>query len=550
MLFLRQVLPRAPDAGYDPNGRGAPSSCFKGTRVEILDSIMAWLGRPVTDVSRPIYWVNGLAGIGKSTIARTVAEQVNGLVPMASFFFARHNDALSNAKLFVTSIAFRLAEIFPKFMETVGNALKADGTLPSKSLNTQFTYLFFQPLQSLALNQPLVLVIDALDECDTKDAQTILNNVVSHCARIPMLSILITSRPENHIPSVFGRANNIEKVFLHDIDSGVVVQDIQHYLECQLKSICEQDEFPSIPPNWPSPIDLKVLVHKSGRLFIWAATAVKFIGDIHILNPDGQLQIILNRSASSQKPYAELDELYHMVLSKGVSNPDCMLDFQHVLATIVLLRNPMSLQTISKFLQIPDIRNLLIHTQSIIPLPQDPEGKVEIYHPSFPDFITDSSRCHDDRFRVDVAGCEGQMSLCCLELLTTGLPDAVYEIVPWHSLNASIANLTTKLTSVVGLEVQYACQFWASHLGKVVLVDEELGLALEKFTGVGVGKGNGYLLKWVMVMSMMGGVHDASRSLQGLLSWLVWIQVSCIRMLIDPYIEVIKVSNGHLHHCE
>ena len=318
-----------------------------------------------------------------------------------------------------------------------------------------------------------------------------------------------------------------------------------------MKSICEQDEFPSIPSSWPSHIDLKALVHKAGKLFIWAATAVKFIGDTYILDPEGQLQIILNRSASSQKPYAELDELYHMVLSKGVSNPDRMLDFQHVLATVVLLRNPMSLQTLSKFLQIPDIRNLLIHIQSIIPLPQDPEGKVEIYHPSFPDFITDSSRCHDDRFRVDVAGCERRMSLQCLELLTAGLPDAVYEIVPWHSLNASIANLTTKLTSVVGLEVQYACQFWASHLGKVEVVDGKLGLALEKFTGVGMGAGKGYFLKWVMVMSMMGGVHDAIRSLQGLLHWLVSIQVSCIRMLlIDPCIEVIKVSNGHLHHSE
>src|SRR5258708_440889 len=516
---------------------------------------MAWLERPITDVSRPIYpiyWVNGLAGIGKSTIARTVAEQVNGLaLPMASFFFVRHNDALSNAKLFVPSIAFRLAEIFPKFMETVSNVLKADGTLPSKSLDTQFTYLFFRPLQSLALNQPLVLVVDALDECDPKDAQTILNNIISHCARIHMLRLLTTSRPENHITSIFKRANNVEKVILHDIDSGVVAQDIQHYLECQLKSIHERDEFQSISPNWPSLIDLKALVYKSGRLFIWAATAVKFIGDTHILNPEGQLQIILNRSVSSQKPYAELDELYYMVLSKGVSNPDCMLDFQHALATVVLLRNPMSLQTLSKFLQIPDIRNLLIHIQSIIPLPQDPEGKVEIYHPSFPDFITDSSRCHDDRFRVNVAGCEMQMSLHCLELLTTGLPEAVYEILPWHSLNASIANLTTKLTSVVGLEVQYACQFCASHLGKVEVVDEKLGLALEKFTGVGMGAGKGYLLKWVMVMSMMGGVHDAIRSLQGLLPWLVSIQVSCIRMLlIDPCIEVIKVSNGHLHHSE
>ncbi len=472
------------------------------------------------DVSKPIYWVNGLAGIGKSTIARTVAEQVNSLaLPMASFFFVRHNDALSNGKLFVTSIAFRLAEMFPGFMESVSNVLKADGTLPSKSLDTQFTKLFFQPLQSLALNQSLVLVVDALDECDPKDAQTILNNVVSHCARIPVLRILIMSRPENHITSVFNRANNVEKVVLHDIESDVVAQDIQHYLECQLKSIREQDEFLTIPPSWPSPVDLKALVDKAGRLFIWAATALKFIGDTHILNPEGQLQIILNRSVSSQRPYAELDELYHMVLSKGLSNPDCLLDFRLVLATVVLLRNPMSLQTLSKFLQIPNIRNLLVHIQSIIPLPQDPEEVVEIYHPSFPDFITDSSRCHDDRFRVDVAGCERQMSL--------------------HS---SIANITTKLTPVVGLEVQYACQFWASHMGKVELVDEELCLALEKFTGVGMGAGKGYLLKWVMVMSMMGSVHDAIRGLEGLLPWLVSIELSCMRMLlIDPCIEVIKV---------
>src|SRR5258707_10224868 len=197
---------------------------------------MAWLERPAMDVSRPIYWVNGLAGIGKFTIARTVAEQVNGLaLPMASFFFVQHNDALSNAKLFVTSIGFRLAEIFPKFMESVSNVLKADGTLPSKSLDTQFTELFFQPLQSLALNQPLILVVDALDECEPKGARTILNNVVSHCARIPVLHILIASRPENHITSVFKWANNIEKVILHDIDSGVVAQDIKYYLECQLK---------------------------------------------------------------------------------------------------------------------------------------------------------------------------------------------------------------------------------------------------------------------------------------------------------------------------
>src|SRR5258708_26015684 len=98
-------------------------------------------------------------------------------------------------------------------------------------------------------------------------------------------------------------------------------------------------------------------------------------------------------------------------MSKGIPDPERMPDFRHVLATIVLLRNPMSLPTLSKFLQILNIHSLLVHIQSIIPLPQDPEGKVEIYHPSFPYFITDSSRCHDARFRVVVAMCERPISL-------------------------------------------------------------------------------------------------------------------------------------------
>ncbi len=117
-------------------------------------------------------------------------------------------------------------------------------------------------------------------------------------------------------------------------------------------------------------------------------------------------------------------------------------------------------------------------------------------------------------------------------VMITDLSDAVYEIVPWHSLNASVDNLSMKLMAVVGQEIQYACRFWASHLGKVELVDEELSREMENFTGVRMGIGKGYLLKWVMVISMMGGVHHAIRSLQGLLPWLVSIEGIRMKILL------------------
>src|SRR5258708_35939315 len=145
----------------------------------------------------------------------------------------------SDGKLFVTCVVFRLAEIFPDFMESICSVLKTDGDLHEKSLDTQFTALLFQPLQSLTLTQPLLLVVDALDECVPKDAETILRNVISHCTQVPALRILITSRPENHITYLFKGANSIQKVILHDIENAVIASDIRYYLECQLKGISE-----------------------------------------------------------------------------------------------------------------------------------------------------------------------------------------------------------------------------------------------------------------------------------------------------------------------
>lgn len=71
----------AQQAGYQHGNRGG---CLKGTRSAVLDEIELWMydfGGP------PVYWLNGLAGTGKTTIAQTIAERAfaDGLLG-ASFF--------------------------------------------------------------------------------------------------------------------------------------------------------------------------------------------------------------------------------------------------------------------------------------------------------------------------------------------------------------------------------------------------------------------------------------------------------------------------------
>src|SRR5258708_12694323 len=109
-------LPRASGAGYDSGRSNAPDRCFEGTRTAILKNIWDWLDRPISGSPvEPIYWINGIAGIGKSTIARTVAEDEGRQKCLgASFFFSRQEKDLSGAKLFIPTIAHQLAQSSPQ----------------------------------------------------------------------------------------------------------------------------------------------------------------------------------------------------------------------------------------------------------------------------------------------------------------------------------------------------------------------------------------------------------------------------------------------------
>lgn len=79
------------------------AECLPGTRAELLEEIEDWTRSPG---GKRIFWLNSMAGTGKSTISRTVAgrlKQQNLLG--ASFFFKRGEEDRGTAKkLFPTLV--------------------------------------------------------------------------------------------------------------------------------------------------------------------------------------------------------------------------------------------------------------------------------------------------------------------------------------------------------------------------------------------------------------------------------------------------------------
>ena len=80
----------ATDAGYRAGNR---KGCMKGTRRNILLQLENWLN---DEQDKRVFWLNGLTGTGKSTIAQTFAEIsfANGILG-ASFFCSRYYEDTS-----------------------------------------------------------------------------------------------------------------------------------------------------------------------------------------------------------------------------------------------------------------------------------------------------------------------------------------------------------------------------------------------------------------------------------------------------------------------
>ena len=131
---------RASGAGYCHGDR---SGCLKGTRWAVLNKIGHWAQSPKTP---PVFWLNGLAGTGKSAIAQTIAERMfaHGLLG-ASFFCSRGFEDRSNLQFIFPTLAFQLAQKYPGFRSSLIPLLRSNPDVVHESLQNQMQKFLVDP---------------------------------------------------------------------------------------------------------------------------------------------------------------------------------------------------------------------------------------------------------------------------------------------------------------------------------------------------------------------------------------------------------------------
>jgi len=498
---------------------GSRSGCLKGTRESVLDEIEEW----TEDFDKsPVFWLNGLAGTGKSTIAQTIAERVfaNGRLG-ASFFCSRGVEDRSNLQLIFPTLAFQLARKYPGFRSSFIPLLQSDPDVVHESLQDQMQKFLVEPLRSADIST--VIVIDALDECRDEDPESAILLVVGQSVRdIPGVKFFITSRPEMHITAGFRGPllREFTDVFiLHEVEPRTVDDDIRHFLKHTLSQLSRRR---GCTDGWPTNEDLDSLCRRAAGFFVYAVATVKFL-DHHLQDPSDQLATIMGSPESTiyegetkLKVYTSLDSLYMSVFQKSFqenkAEDDTMV--RSILSATVLVTNPLSLSAIATLLGFRhnQVRRLLELIQSLFILPEDPDHPVQPFHKSFPDFITDPTRCRDPRFHIS-PDYHIELALHCFQLMGKSLKKNMCSI-PDYSLNSEVEDLTKRIEdSGIHGALEYACRSWYKHIISIEHQATDVLSALCDFL-------EGKFIFWLEVMSILGVMGDAVHALIATTKWL------------------------------
>lgn len=402
---------------------------------------------------RPICWLYGPAGSGKSMVARAIAERYHEKERLAgSFFFSRGYSEQENTAKLITTIAYRLGTYHSAVAESIRQILKADPSTPARSLKIQLDHLIMTPVRSLQPSLPLIVVIDALDECNAKESVEVvevLNRIIHDSP--PLVRFFITGRADDDLLGNF--KYHSEKACRLDLADFPPRDALRAFYAKRLEELFDKNSglmtTADVTKPWPTNSDRDKLVDLSNGLFIHAATIVKFVGDFKAGNDSPTKRLV-----RAMERHDGLDDLYRQVLQDAPNH--AKEPFARVLGTLLLLRDPLSVDDLACLLRV-QVENIFIPLtgcRSILRIPDGGEDAITFFHASLRDFLLDEERA--GLYYIDSARYHTFILEDCIWTMTR----------EWDQ-----KTMGTWDGGRTGRVLVYACNNWHYHLGEVIRDD-------------------------------------------------------------------------------
>ncbi len=431
---------------------------------------MSW-AQTDDEESPSVFWLTGLAGTGKTTIAYTICRHLydGKRLPVSSFFCSRQLNS-RDSRLIIPTICRNLAELFRSYANELVPVLQRDSVLPQARIPEQIDKLLVEPWSiSISKREGLpapVVVIDALDESDYGvEFLRSLFSVVGH-KQLTGIKFLVTSRVEPEIVKLFdSKQLPADMIRLHEVPKVGVQEDIATYLAEQL---------PDADPN-----DRTQLTLRADGLFIYAATAVRFISPpkypLSQYEQREKLQELLKLGSPSG-----LDELYQQILSVAFSEADTKflrrrLDILHA---VVCAQELISVPVIAQLLSLDEGTTMTcIESLHSVLYVSPLDRLISCYHASFPDFILDAQR---SRFTAplpftksksrelevfcDKPTFDARLAHGCFRIMRSELRFNICGLPSSSMLDREVVNLHFLVRTHISPALQYAARHWSEHL--------------------------------------------------------------------------------------
>jgi hypothetical protein len=484
------------------------TECLPGTRSQLLCQIKEWAE---SRHGKCIFWLNGMAGTGKSTISRTITSHLKGKKSLgASFFFKRGEEDRGNAKRLFPTLIQQLATSIPQLTHSIQKAIEDDPYISEKALGEQFDKLLLQPLLHVDLDQTatMVIVIDALDECESEENKDDIRAILQLLPRVQMskcvqLRFFLTSRPELPIrlgfKEITGKHQDLD---LHDVPRSEITRDISLFLEHNFSRIRQEHR---LLPNWPGDEAIRILIAKTVPLFISATTLCRFIGDAN-WNPQRRLEVIL----ADQSAYvSKMESTYLPVLNQLLLGQDkwetqqLVQEFKKIVGVIIVLAAPLSVNALSRLLsaETTDINKRLDRLHSVLNIPDDLYAPVRLLHLSFRDFLlaTKTKETKEsEQFWINEKEVHQSLTNQCLETMHRSLRKNICNLPGDGTQRSEIDIHSTN--HHLPPELRYACRYWAEHL---LQSQDPVTKLVKAFLFLEV-----HFLHWVEAMSLLGIISE------------------------------------------
>jgi hypothetical protein len=388
---------------------GVVSRCHAETRNEVVAEIKSW----AKGKGPPVCWLYGPAGHGKSAISHAIAEWCHKKKRLAGDYFFFRGEERNDIRHLIPTLAHRLSRTLPSKKEVIDKRLKE--MIPGKALSSQFNELIIGTLDGgvfgNAMRQvarPLVIVIDGLDECDSKDSMAEFVDTVikasSDLSRIN-LRILLASRFEEHIRKEF-EAATIYRLNLEKYDA---TEDILKFFRSRFADILMKNQriMQCRSSPWPSEDNYRRLSQKCQGSFIFAGTLMSIMDKSG--HPEDKLQEVLSAEAG-------LDSLYIQVFTSAFpKDASPHSNFMHILGAILLIFKPLPITSLQQLIAEQRVVHDMLVLQSLLKIPGTDKQPIKLYHTSLRDFLLTKER--SGTFYINPSSSHITIAIDCLSLL-------------------------------------------------------------------------------------------------------------------------------------